>query len=134
MIIGLNTDTKIGGKIYHIQTEDGGRQNPVITTHVFSQGAILFSKRTNYADIIRAEYFEDIIKDLMKQQHSATIKDLASGKLLTPEGRAAAASGEAPSRPATPASAAPGKRDKTRKDLDALIVDYLEEKERKGDA
>jgi len=38
MITGFNTDVKHGAKVYHVQTEDKGRNNPKIETLVYVGG------------------------------------------------------------------------------------------------
>jgi hypothetical protein len=132
MISGMNTETEYLGKVYHIQTEDGGRQNPIITTQLFFKGAILFTQRTSYADIIKAEYVEAIVKDLMKQQHTQVIKDLLSGKLL--EKKASQPPPAAKGTPAEAKSPLPQNQDKAKKSLDDLILDYLAGKKEKSDS
>jgi hypothetical protein len=131
MISGMNTETEYQGKVYHIQTEDGGRQNPVITTQLFFKGAILYTQKTPYADIMKAEYLENIVKDLMKQQHTQTIKDLHSGKLL--EKKMAQPQPVTKSASTEPQSPPLQKQDKSKKSLDELIIDYLAGKKEKGD-
>lgn len=59
MLTGYNTNLKVKGGIYHIQTEDGGINNPVITTLLYSKGAILASKKVSYADIIKVDPIPD---------------------------------------------------------------------------
>ena len=44
MITGFNTDIKHNEKVYHIQTEDKGLQNPYIESLVYVGGEILASK------------------------------------------------------------------------------------------
>ena len=127
----MNTETEYQGKVYHIQTEDGGRQNPVITSQLFLKGAILFTQKTPYADIMKAEYLENIVKDLMKQQHTQIMKDLLSGKLLgekTAQPQPVTKSSQTKSQ-----SPPPPKHDKSKKSLDELILDYLAGKKGKGD-
>lgn len=80
MLTGYNTDIKIGNEIYHIQTEDGGTNNPVIVTLLYSKGAILSSKRTSYADIIKVDRLQDVVKGLMEEQHKAMIREVKEGK------------------------------------------------------
>lgn len=81
MITGLNTDVQYGGKIYHVQTEDSGLNNPVIITHCFVNGAIIATKKTSYADIVRADCLTDVVRDLMNGQHKEMMKAVISGKL-----------------------------------------------------
>jgi len=128
----MNTETEHQGKVYHIQTEDGGRQNPVITTQLFFKGAILFTQKTSYADIIKAQYLGDIVKDLMKQQHTQIIKDLLSGKLLEKKTAQPQSAGKSPQT--EPKSPPPRNQDKSPKSLDELILDYLADKKEKSDS
>ncbi len=129
----MNTETEYQGKTYHIQTEDGGRKNPVITTQLFIKGAILFSQKTSYADIIKTEFLEDIVKDMMKQQHTQVIKDLLSGKLLEKKPVQPQTSATQPSAkiPQVEPKSAPQKQEKSKKSLDDLILDYLVGKKEK---
>ena len=41
MIVGFNTDIKHRGRVYHAQTEDKGKDNPLIETLVYTKGQIL---------------------------------------------------------------------------------------------
>jgi hypothetical protein len=81
MLTGYNTDFKYQGKIYHVQTEDGGVNSPSITSLLYFQGAILASRKTSYADILRADCLDDVVRDLMMEQHKQMIRDLMQGKL-----------------------------------------------------
>ena len=118
----MNTEIEYLGKTYHIQTEDGGHHNPVITTQVFLKGAILVTQRTSYADILKAENLEGIVKDLMKQQHIQMIKELRSGTLLEKKLAEAATTTKSPT--SGQASPPPVREEKSRKSLDDLILDY----------
>lgn len=80
MLVGYNTNISYKGKVYHIQTEDSGKLNPVILTLLYSQGAILASKKTGYADIIADPEYKDTVRKIMMEQHKEMIKGLISGK------------------------------------------------------
>jgi hypothetical protein len=80
MLVGYNTNISYKEKPYHIQTEDSGKSNPVIVTLLYSQGAILASKKTNYEHFISAPDFKEKVSKLMKIQHKVMIKELLSGK------------------------------------------------------
>lgn len=80
MLTGFNTDFKYKGTVYHVQTEDNGKANPVIVTLLYQGGAILASKKTSYADILKFEKLDSVVKDLMEAQHKQIIRDLISGK------------------------------------------------------
>jgi hypothetical protein len=81
MLTGYNTDFKFQGKIYHCQTEDGGINSPFITSLLYLQGAILASRKTSYADILKADCLDDVVRELMMEQHKQMIRDLMKGKL-----------------------------------------------------
>jgi len=85
MLTGFNTDFKYKGVVYHVQTEDNGKNNPVIVTLLYKGGAILASKKTSYADILKFEGLDRVVKELMENQHKQIIRDLVSGKFGKPE-------------------------------------------------
>jgi hypothetical protein len=121
MLSGINTDIEHGGKTYHVQTEDGGEQNPVIVTHLFAGGAILSSQRVSYADVIKSGPNPDAVRELMKQQHQTMIKTLSSkdaaGGPISP-----AAPTRAEAAPPPPTATLP----KGRRSLDDVIDEYLQ--------
>lgn len=79
MQLGFNENVIHNGVVYHIQTEDGGRKNPVITTLLFREGIILSSKRTSYADIIKSDKLDLVVKEIMRDQHGTMLKNLKDG-------------------------------------------------------
>jgi hypothetical protein len=116
MLSGFNTDCLYDGKVYHIQTEDHGSQNPYVVTLLYQGGAIIASKKTCYADILKADCLTAVVRDLMEEQHKAMLRDLRAGKFETLD---------------------PSKRheiwspdEATTKSLDELILDYLSREER----
>jgi hypothetical protein len=58
MLTGFNTNVPYKDQTFHVQTEDGGTRNPVLTTLLYHKGAILVSEKTSYADLL-------VIKKLM---------------------------------------------------------------------
>jgi hypothetical protein len=80
MLVGYNTNISYKEKGYHIQTEDNGQSNPVIVTLLYSKGAILASKKTNYAHIVAESDYKDKVREIMKEQHKGMIKELLAGK------------------------------------------------------
>ena len=79
MVQGFNHNIKHNDLVYHIQTEDSGAANPHITTHLFVGGNILATKKTNYADTVEAENLEQIVRDLMENQHKTMLRNLIHG-------------------------------------------------------
>jgi len=79
MLSGFNHNIKFKGKTYHIQTEDGGRENPMIITHIFLGGVILSTIRTPYDDLLSQPGWEESLRERMKVQHLDGIRNLFSG-------------------------------------------------------
>jgi len=86
MLSGFNHNIRFRGKVYHVQTEDGGKDNPQIITHAFQGGAILDSVRTSYTDLLDRPNWQAGLKDRMKAQHLEEIRRLMSGDIVPPEG------------------------------------------------
>jgi len=80
VITGFNTDIKHNEKVYHIQTEDKGLQNPYIESLVYVGGEILASKKTSYAEQAGAGVDEKWIGGLMEQQHRTMIAAIKRGR------------------------------------------------------
>jgi len=85
MQLGLNEDIIHKGERYHIQTEDGGRKNPLITTLLFKGGVVIASKRISYADILRFDKLDTVVREIMIEQHKEAIKNLLEGLYDRPE-------------------------------------------------
>jgi len=79
VVVGFNHNIKHKGKIFHVQTEDSGADNPHIITHLFMGGNILATKKTSYADIIQADNLQSIVRELMEEQHKAMLRNLING-------------------------------------------------------
>ena len=128
MITGFNTDIKHNDKVYHIQTEDKGLQNPYIESLVYVGGEILASKKTSYAEQAKSGVDEKWIGSLMEQQHRTMIAAIKRGRFDQP----ADATKLTASRPTVPLTAktiealnsAAGSVDDD-KTLDQVIIDYL---------
>lgn len=78
-VTGFNHNIKHKGKVYHVQTEDSGRNNPHIITHLFVGGNILASKKTSYSDILNAENLAEVVRELMEEQHKEMLRNLING-------------------------------------------------------
>lgn len=143
MLTGYNTDFKFQGKVYHVQTEDGGINSPSITSLLYHQGAILASRKTSYADIIKADCLEEVVRELMMGQHKQMIRDLMQGKLQSqasvqppspqpaPKAAPVKEPPPAPVATVTPTPTPAPKGDVKEKSLDDIILDFLAQ-EQKG--
>ena len=126
MIPGFNHNVRYKGVLYHVQTEDSGSDNPVVTTLLYQAGTILHSKRTSYADIVSSEKMDDVVREIMREQHKMMLLDLKNGVFDDAEAQPKA---EAPPDipPEVPAQAEVDLGDGgiSEKTLDEVILDYL---------
>lgn len=150
MLPGFNTNVRHRGVLFHVQTEDSGRNHPHVITHLYHGGTILASEKSSYRELL--ESGGDLnakVRALMEGQHAAMLKRLRAGEIddvlaerLGPEifsaTKAAGASAghtqrnqstaPAPSAAAAPAAPAAGTlppRPSDDRPLDELILDYL---------
>ncbi len=139
MVVGFNHNVRYKGDIFHIQTEDSGINAPHIITLLYRGGTIISSKKTSYADIIKMENLEQVVEELMKEQHKEMLRRLKAGDFdarafpsgapaspQQPEQQPAAPSPQATPSPPPPSSkpsspAAPA----AKQSLDEIILDYL---------
>ena len=144
MLTGYNTDFKFKDKIYHIQTEDGGAGSPTITSLLYHGGAIIASRRTSYSDIIKADCLDEVVRELMMEQHKQVIRDFMQGKLdmvaaqpeaaAEPKAAPAKAKEQAPAaQPAKPPPPPPPAKDIKEKSLDEVILDFLAQEQKAKD-
>ncbi len=127
MITGFNTDIKHNDKVYHIQTEDKGLQNPYIESLVYVGGEILASKKTSYAEQVKAGVDEKWIGGLMEQQHRTMIAAIMRGRFDQPAEATKIGARPSPTlaRTLDAASALPTSAVSDDKTLDQVIMDYL---------
>ena len=86
MITGYNTDVKHRDRVFHIQTEDRGDQQPYVETFVYFGGEILGGKRTSYPEGLRDGGDERAVRELMEQQHRSLIAAIREGTFEAPDG------------------------------------------------
>jgi len=157
MLVGYNTNISYKGTIYHVQTEDSGIRNPHIITLLYLKGIILSRKKTGYEDIASAPDYKEKVREIMKEQHKAMIKELIAGKhtaeqppaetppaaaepvaeemkpdsLSSPALETAADEVPQPSEP--PALPAPEHKKQISKSLDDILLDYILKAEKGND-
>jgi hypothetical protein len=81
MLSGFNHNIKFRGKVYHVQTEDGGKENPKVVTHVFMGGVILDTVTFPYDDLVGRPDWPTVLRDRMKAQHLEEIRRLMAGEI-----------------------------------------------------
>ncbi|HEY5998936.1 MAG TPA: hypothetical protein VI078_06475, partial [bacterium] len=108
MVPGFNTDFKYRGQTFHVQTEDNGTANPVVVSLLYHKGAILASRKTSYRELLEKPDCTERLKEMMKAQHKALMKELLAGAYdeKIPGGATAAAPAPAAPSVAPPAQAA----------------------------
>jgi hypothetical protein len=101
MITGCNTNVLYRGKQFHVQTEDSGRENPHIISHIYHGGTIIASEKSEYGDRIDAEELDNNVRAQIEFKHNAMLKRFKGGVLdaLIDERVAGAAASAKPSPP-----------------------------------
>lgn len=147
MIIGANTNVRHRGVVFHVQTEDSGRANPHVISHLYHHGTILASEKTEYKDQLDAEDLEQVVRGLIEAQHKSMLKRLRAGDFdaliserLGDEAGPAETPTPLPDEPSQPSPTAAmpepaparvfGDGIVSQKPLDEVILDYLARKAR----
>ena len=74
-VLGYNHNVRYAGRLWHVQTEDSGVNNPHIFTHLFHEGTILATKRTDYDPVSEVA----AVQKMMQTQHKAMLRDVKAG-------------------------------------------------------
>jgi len=80
MITGANTNIRYRGVLFHVQTEDSGRANPHIISHVYHGGTILGTHKTEYADQLESDDLIGVVRGLIEKQHATMLERLNRGE------------------------------------------------------
>jgi hypothetical protein len=86
LITGFNTDIKHGDRVFHVQTEDKGEDNPFVESLVYVGGEIIASKKTPYGDTIRDGGGPAVVQEMMESQHRKMIAAVQRGRFDTAGG------------------------------------------------
>ena len=150
MLSGFNTNVTYRGVVFHVQTEDSGRANPHVITHLFHGGDILASEKRTYADKLESSNTDGEVRSLMDGQHRAMLTRLKEGhydsgieKRLGPDVWSDSRGGV--TEPASPKGAGDGSSETpkeklakafgegvvSKKPLDEVVLEYLVENARK---
>ena len=80
-LLGFNNNVKHRGRLFHIQTEDSGVRHPHVITHLFMDGGrILKTIKTSYAEHVGSDKLQQVVRDLMKEQHKMMFIALRDGQ------------------------------------------------------
>jgi hypothetical protein len=102
MVGGFNHNVKHQGRVFHVQTEDSGVDNPHVITHLFVGGNILASKRSSYAQYLDLPDLERHVRELMEAQHKEMLRSVVSGAYDAPQ------DSKTPTEGSSPPAADPG--------------------------
>ncbi len=79
--MGYNTDVPHEGRVYHVQTEDRGQDNPVLESLVYMGGTVIAKKATPYLNQVQQGATEEMIATLLKRQHQVIIAAIKAGRI-----------------------------------------------------
>jgi len=79
MITGFNTDVPYNGQVFHVQTEDKGKDNPMVESLIYKGGEILGARRTAYSKFLPNGYDEKTVVKFMEDQHRRIIEEIKHG-------------------------------------------------------
>lgn len=84
MLPGYNHNVRYKDKLFHVQTEDNGLDDPDLVTQVFLGGQIVAIERSSYGEVLvdglEEKARDERIKSLMQEQHKRLLKNLIRGE------------------------------------------------------
>lgn len=82
MLPGFNHNIRYKDRVFHVQTEDNGLNQPFLVTQVFIGGHLIAIERTSYADVLEKGLEEvkrnEQIRIKMQDQHKRLLKNLVN--------------------------------------------------------
>lgn len=97
MSSGFNTDVRVGGRVFHVQTEDRGPSRPVIDTAIYLQGRVVHRHSNSYDQQAFSRELDDgAPQKRVEDQHRSVIEDLRAGRLDAEIDAASARTGHSP--------------------------------------
>jgi hypothetical protein len=82
MVFGHNTNIKLGGATYHVQTEDRGVSHALIDTTVYFHGRVLHRRTNNYYDLLPLDRdSEQALQLRVEEQHRTVLEEMRDGTL-----------------------------------------------------
>lgn len=77
---GFNHNITHKQRVYHVQTEDSGVNNPTIVTLLYVGGNILAQKKSSYAELLGAPNVAEQVRARMEEQHKEMLRNVVAGK------------------------------------------------------
>jgi len=79
MLPGFNTNIRHRQVLFHVQSEDSGRDHPHVITHLYHGGTIIVSEKSSYADDLETGDLPTLVRKMMEGQHKTMLKSLRAG-------------------------------------------------------
>jgi len=81
MVPGLNTNVERNGASFHVQTEDFGRDKPLIQSLVYLRGEVVTALEASYEDYAKSDEFEEAqILSRLTAQHYRLVAQIEAGE------------------------------------------------------
>src|SRR5579859_371707 len=107
MLIGHNSDVKVGTSVYHVQTEDRGTTTALIDTTVYLKGRVLHRRTNHYRDLLPLDHNREMqLRERIYAQHQAVADEIRSGALKLPDTSAGSPNAASAQKPAAPTNSA----------------------------
>jgi hypothetical protein len=79
--MGFNNNIKFRERVFHVQTEDSGLDQPHVITHLFADGGrIVKSHKRSYSESVTRQDVAQYVRGLMKAQHMEMVVMLREGR------------------------------------------------------
>ncbi|MBI5641674.1 MAG: hypothetical protein HZA17_14745 [Nitrospirae bacterium] len=69
----FSSNISVNNVTYHVQTEDMGTKTSKIFTRIYLKGEVVFSRQSDYCNILQMEDFREKLHTLMENQHKSAI-------------------------------------------------------------
>lgn len=76
----IEDEVEIQGIRVTVRTEDGGKENPRITTSVLQRGCVIARREIDYREILGSEVPLEAVSEMMAEQHRALLEEARRGK------------------------------------------------------
>ena len=87
MKFGFNSQARVGGDVYDVQTEDRGASHPFIDTLILNRGRVVYRHSTSYEDLAASGALDQaILRARVEKQHREILEALRGGVLSLEKG------------------------------------------------
>jgi hypothetical protein len=87
MNFGFNSNVRVGGALFHVQTEDRGPSHPFLDTVVYLSGRVIHKRSTSYQQFAAGIDENEVAQKLHERlalQHREVIAELEAGMIPIP--------------------------------------------------